>query len=82
MVKRKRESTGVDAAADSGAKNIDENPDQNPSSSSSLRDRKRRKLSSTRSSDPVSMIVCKMYIYFVDKLSCFAVLKFPCSMTF
>jgi len=53
MVKRKRESVGPDSA-DSGAKNPDENPEQNPSSSISLRERKRRKLSSTKSSDPVS----------------------------
>ncbi|KAK3750182.1 hypothetical protein QZH41_015411 [Actinostola sp. cb2023] len=55
MVKRKRESTGASAAVDSGAKTHEENPDQESSSSGVGRDRKRRKLSSTKSSDPADI---------------------------
>lgn len=58
MAKRKRESTGPNAVSDSGAKTPDENPEQDPSSSTSGKDRKRRKLSSTKSSDPVSVKLC------------------------
>ncbi|KXJ20228.1 Protein polybromo-1 [Exaiptasia diaphana] len=55
MVKRKRESTGPSAVSDSGAKSPEENPEQEASSSTHGRDRKRRKLSSTKSSDPTDI---------------------------
>lgn len=54
MAKRKRESQGSSAGVDSGAKKPDENPEQESSASAVGRERKRRKLSSTKSSDPVS----------------------------
>jgi hypothetical protein len=40
---------------DSGAKRSEENPEQEGSTSAVGRERKRRKLSSTKSSDPVSV---------------------------
>lgn len=72
MAKRKRESQGSSAGVDSGAKKPDENPEQESSASAVGRERKRRKLSSTKSSDPVSGRFCLLTYFNILFFSTFA----------